>query len=482
MLEMADRQGRGERDADNILSGVWAAPSIREVLSAQGRVSADMQEVLALGQEKKEERLIFTQMKPLRHASLFSGIGAAEIAAEMLGWENIFHCEINPFGRKVLEYWFPNSHSYEDITKTDFSQYRGQIDVLSGGFPCQPFSYAGKRGGENDDRYLWQEMLRVVDQVRPMWVIGENVNGITTMVESYSVIEMGCESSLFNEGNGVHRYRAEQTFTIERVCRDLESKGYSVQPMLVPACAVGAPHRRDRIFILAYNVADSDCSNDLRESGEYESKSSKEWISERNEIRQFGKPSDVRYQIGQIFEDTLRYGCRVRQEEEQRSKWDIGDIGTRDSEWVCREERSVFSSDTYSNRGGEIYKYLQSEFTNGAEFICDGRIRNVTDSGSKGLEGKNKSRSKEGGEWVHIWRDIAGCYRKDSLVPRNRWKGFPTISPVHRGNDGFPFDVDNLTIPFAKWRTESLKAYGNAIVPQVIYQIMKCINEISTNQ
>ena len=84
----------------------------------------------------------------MRHASLFSGIGGPEVAAEMLGWENVFHCEINPFGRQVLEYWFPNSESYEDITKTDFTQYRGQIDVLTGGFPCQPFSYAGKRGGE----------------------------------------------------------------------------------------------------------------------------------------------------------------------------------------------------------------------------------------------------------------------------------------------------------------------------------------------
>jgi DNA (cytosine-5)-methyltransferase 1 len=154
-------------------------------------------------------------MKPLRHGSLFSGIGAAEIAAEMLGWENVFHCEINPFGRKVLEYWFPNSDSYEDITKTDFSQYRGQIDVLTGGFPCQPFSYAGKRGGQTDDRYLWHEMLKVIDQVRPMWVIGENVNGITTMVESFEVTEMGSESSVFDEGNRIHRYRSEQTFTIE---------------------------------------------------------------------------------------------------------------------------------------------------------------------------------------------------------------------------------------------------------------------------
>ena len=83
----------------------------------------------------------------MRHASLFSGIGGPEVAAAMLGWENVFHCEINEFGRKVLEYWFPESDSYEDITKTDFRKYRGTIDVLTGGFPCQPFSYAGRRGG-----------------------------------------------------------------------------------------------------------------------------------------------------------------------------------------------------------------------------------------------------------------------------------------------------------------------------------------------
>lgn len=83
----------------------------------------------------------------MKHASLFSGIGGPEVAAAMLGWENAFHCEINPFGRAVLEYWFPESTSYEDITKTDFRCWRGKIDVLTGGFPCQPFSYAGKRGG-----------------------------------------------------------------------------------------------------------------------------------------------------------------------------------------------------------------------------------------------------------------------------------------------------------------------------------------------
>ena len=345
-------------------------------------------------------------MKPLRHGSLFSGIGAAEIAAEMLGWDNVFHCEINPFGRQVLEYWFPNSDSYEDITKTDFSQYRGQIDVLSGGFPCQPFSYAGKRGGQTDDRYLWHEMLRVIDQVRPMWVIGENVNGITTMVESFEIAEVGSESSIFNEGNRVHRYRSEQTFTIERICRDLESKGYSVQPMLIPAAAVGAPHRRDRIFILAYNVADSDCGNDLRESGEYESKSREERISERNKVRKPGESSDVRSE-------------------------------------------------------------MQSSFT---------------DTSGERLQGETRVRVQEvkGRKSGFPFKQHCGSCRTD-LLPRERWKGFPTISAVHRGNDGLPFDVDNLTISFSKWRNESLKAYGNAIVPQVIYQIMKCIDTISNN-
>ena len=105
------------------------------------------------------------------HASLFSGIGGPEVAASMLGWENAFHCEINPFGRAVLEYWFPESKSYEDITKTSFKEWRGRIDVLTGGFPCQPFSYAGKRGGREDERYLWPEMLRVIDEVRPAWVM-----------------------------------------------------------------------------------------------------------------------------------------------------------------------------------------------------------------------------------------------------------------------------------------------------------------------
>ena len=111
------------------------------------------------------------------HGSLFSGFDAPSVAASWMGWENAFHCEINDFCNEILKYWFPNSEHYEDITKTDFSQWRGRIDILTGGFPCQPFSVAGQRKGADDNRYLWPHMLRAIREIRPTWVIGENVAG-----------------------------------------------------------------------------------------------------------------------------------------------------------------------------------------------------------------------------------------------------------------------------------------------------------------
>lgn len=188
------------------------------------------------------------------HASLFSGIGGAELAASWLGWNNVFHCEIQEFQRKVLEYWFPSSISYEDITKTDFKEWRGQIDVLTGGFPCQPFSVAGKRKGAEDNRYLWGEMLRAIREIQPTWVVGENVNGLLSMVQPGEEVKMGRADDLFEEN---YIYRTEQKFSIDAICEDLERAGYSVQPLVIPACAVGAPHRRDRVWIVARLNADT---------------------------------------------------------------------------------------------------------------------------------------------------------------------------------------------------------------------------------
>lgn len=194
----------------------------------------------------------------MKHASVFSGIGGPEVAASMLGWENVFHCDINKFGRKVLEYHYPNSVSYEDSTKTDFSEWEGKVDVLTGGFPCQPFSYAGKRRGSEDDRYLWPYMLRCIEQVRPTWFVGENVAGITTMAFPGEDVKVGEQTDLFGACDEV--YEKHERYVLDEICENLERAGYSVQPMLIPACAVGAPHRRDRVFIVAHRNAEVDAT------------------------------------------------------------------------------------------------------------------------------------------------------------------------------------------------------------------------------
>ena len=163
----------------------------------------------------------------MTHASLFSGIGGFDLAAEWAGWTNAFNCEIDPFCRTILKYHFPDAKQYEDIRTADFTIWKDRIDILTGGFPCQPFSLAGKRRGTEDDRYLWPAMLDVIRTVRPRWVVGENVYGIVN----------------WSEG-----------LVFERVCADLEAAGYEVQPYIIPACGVGAPHRRDRCWFVAHRT------------------------------------------------------------------------------------------------------------------------------------------------------------------------------------------------------------------------------------
>jgi DNA (cytosine-5)-methyltransferase 1 len=191
----------------------------------------------------------------MTHGSLFSGVGGFDLAAEWMGWENLFHCEINEWCQKVLRFHFPKSIQYDDITRTDFTPWRGKVDVLTGGFPCQPFSTAGKRRGAEDDRYLWPEMLRAIREIRPAWVIGENVAGITSMVQPGSEVTVESQASLFETSD--KETLLEQEYIIETVCRDLEREGYSVQPVVIPACGVGAPHRRDRVWFIASDRSDA---------------------------------------------------------------------------------------------------------------------------------------------------------------------------------------------------------------------------------
>lgn len=178
------------------------------------------------------------------HIDLFSGIGGFALATEMV-WDNVEHifCDNEPFAQAILKKHWPNSKIYGDIREiiADTNRPRLQEEgaeqqatgfagetpyILTGGFPCQPFSQAGRRKGTADDRYLWPEMFTVIRNTKPQWVIAENVGGLVT----------------WNNG-----------MVLEQVCTDLESEGYEVQPFIIPAVSVNAPHRRDRVWIVAHS-------------------------------------------------------------------------------------------------------------------------------------------------------------------------------------------------------------------------------------
>ena len=408
----------------------------------------------------------------MTHASVFSGIGGPEVAATMLGWENLFHCEINPFGRRVLDYWYPNSKSYEDITTTDFSEWRGRVNVLTGGFPCQPFSYAGKRGGAQDDRYLWPYMFRCIDQIRPDWVVAENVAGILTMVEQGEVSEVASAPALFDSFDRVRRYQLRETFTLQRICDDLEGHGYAVQPVLVPACGVGAPHRRDRVFIIGHRIAsDSDDGTDGRTAREDEGTGGEERIQERHEVRKPDEPNQVRREgADDVTSDTI--GSREGTSRPSASVEGCGGKGhLQSSEWQPTSE--------WNRRFYELLRHSTDP--------SDARLQHGHQPG--GEDGETGTIQGQGSDTIGDVYAQADGYRGETseaewsgCAGNGRWQHFPSVSPVHRGNDGLPFDVDRLTISFGKWRTEALKAYGNAIVPQVMYEIFRAIQIVEQRE
>lgn len=424
----------------------------------------------------------------MTHASLFSGIGGPEVAAAMLGWNNLFHCEINPFGRRVLEYHFPNSVSYEDIKKTDFSQWRGRVDVLTGGFPCQPFSYAGKRGGAEDDRYLWPEMLRAISECQPTWVVGENVSGITTMVEQESVVEVGAEATLFEDMEALQgrTYEERGRYTIDRVCADLEAIGYAVQPVLIPACAVGAPHRRDRVFIIAYRTdAGLEGMRRERQDAVYGLGTIADTYCERREEpEQSGRRQNQQKTGAGMDNRAERFSCdgsATDTESQPSEPANEREDGFTQQRQFGRESCETVATDTASLGGRQVLDNLEQELANGAETFGNGCKQHAADTSRNGLEGMLQREEYEDARRTRqTAADTSDTIR--SISPGERWNDFPTVSAVHRGNDGLPFDVDDLTIPFTQWRTESLKAYGNAIVPQVMYEIFRAIETITKEQ
>ena len=336
----------------------------------------------------------------MTHGSLFSGIGGFDLAAEWMGWENKFHCEWNPFGQKVLHHYFPNAEQFTDITKTDFTKYANKIDILTGGFPCQPYSSAGKRLGKEDDRHLFPEMLRAIREIQPRWVVGENVLGIV------------------NWGGGL---------VFNEVQTDLETEGYEVQPFVLPAVSVNAPHRRDRVWFVAYSV-----------NNRYNTKRGK--ISKENGV------------------------SGINRQEMGSREFDRADISRDASNTNSNGLNQCNSNNEINTSQGRVNALSNFNKSNGNG--------NAADTDKSRFKTFNNKESELGQE------NRAKTFSRNSIKSfhsRTRWQNFPSVSPICDGNDGISDRLDSIT--FSKWRNESIKAGGNAVVPQVVYQIFKAIEQ-----
>jgi DNA (cytosine-5)-methyltransferase 1 len=399
------------------------------------------------------------------HFSLFSGIGGFEIASEWAGWNNYLSCDINEFGNKILNYYWPEAYHHKDIhtlnhqvindelTKRYGTDWRADDIILTGGFPCQPYSSAGKRLGKEDDRHLWPEMLRVIREIKPTWVVGENVLGLVNWNDGL----------VFNE-----------------VQADLEAEGYEVQAFVLPAASVNAPHRRDRVWFVAYSKSQGSRKQQSKNPRWQNRRSNNNGTisnaSDTYSWRLEGSTKEGRnceYVIGtngittqtRNATDTSSFGCNDRSDNwEERYISDDERITEKSkSEWQRRECRSCETGATTSNPKSERSRKQQSanQRWEDRRFDNDGTISDASDT-----NGRRQSCKKH-------WQKKTRWITEEGIS--DYWQNFPTQSPVCGGDDGLPTELDGITFP--KWRNESIKAYGNAIVPQVAYQIFKAINE-----
>jgi len=343
----------------------------------------------------------------MKHGSLFSGIGGFDLASEWMGWENVFHCEWNPFGQKVLNYYWPNAITYHDITKTDFTIHRGSIDILTGGFPCQPYSAAGKRLGKEDERHLWPEMLRAIREIQPTYIVGENVRGLTN----------------WNGG-----------LVFDEVQSNLEAEGYEVTPFLLPAASIGAPHVRQRIWFIAYNASYSNLLRCDKRIKYDEVNQSQGRINAFGDINQSFVNGDVTYSNGSSKESP-------RKSAGFNSNW--SENNAEQKQWGESTEQYI-RCNNFSGNASDSLRYGH-------------------ESGQEGECSKKRPQSNK--------QQFKGCNK----LFRTNFQMFPTVPPVCDGDDGLSDRLDGIT--FSKWRNESIKAGGNAIVPQVVHQIFKAIQQ-----
>jgi len=347
----------------------------------------------------------------MKHLSLFSGIGGLDLAAEMAGFRTIGQVEIDDYCNRVLEYHWPNVPRWRDVKDVTAESFErrtgikpGTLAVLSGGFPCQPFSFAGKRKGEADNRFLWPEMLRVICEVRPRWIVAENVRGILS-------IDTGR--------------------TFGRILSDLAENGYRVGWLCYGAGDVGAPHKRERVFIVAYSQS--------RQSWQQETRNGQGGTCGRSK------------EMGHATEQGLQ------------SREDVADTekpkGAMDRPIASEQEQGQFGG-----RGGE-------------GVLADTKKSGLSQSQGRGRGTEKQPRS----ECYCIYAREQATERPTQPRLGNSPDGFPAGLAGHRWPAGpgpqYPWEPPRIATG-VKDRVAKLKALGNAVVPAQAYPIFKAIMEI----
>ena len=479
------------------------------------------------------------------HFSLFSGIGGFDLASEWMGWKNYLSCEIADFPNKILEHYWPDAYHHRDVKTLNYEtinnelsarfgkQWRNDDIILTGGFPCQPYSSAGKRLGKEDERHLWPEMLRIISEIKPKFIVGENVFG------------------LLNWNGGM---------VFAEVCSDLEHQGYEITPVVIPAAAKNAPHGRDRIWFVAYANGTGEKHNGGTNIAEEREVRGNEKGNVLGELCGDGNATDTNSN-GQF--KGWRYDGSIQNDErsnasEQRSA-DTKDANGCSSDGIlekksktCRgisKQTNVKKNQTSSSSGicgmdeanntekiignnqfaidksrALVSQGLKGIFTstnrrlehNQISFrelatmglsVDISRINRMegiaTYTDSRGTQARKErtilgesNRQRKTGRFIDddVQRDITNTdgigqeSRHNKNTPNlskahgfkqfgkpTNWTKFPTQSPICGGDDGLPTELDGITFP--KWRAESIKGYGNAICPQVSFEIFKAIEK-----
>ena len=381
--------------------------------------------------------LLWKDGKMITHLSLFTGIGGLDLAAEWAGIQTVGQCEWAEYPTKVLEKHWPDVPRWKDIrTLTGESFYertgRRTVDIISGGFPCQPFSTAGKQRGKEDDRYLWPEMVRVIKELRPTWVVGENVAGIVRMA-------------------------------LTDILSELEACGYQTRTFLVPACAIGARHRRYRVAIVAH----SDSGGQLYRQNEI--KSTKRGKQAQRELEQYCENVGYSEHNGLSSSEIAGGTQKTGGGKPERKK---------------KAGESARTGETLANTAGERLEGTTGTKLQGKRHGFTASDKDVSDTGNRSRDVRRLSAIEEA---ERTGCDIGG--RAQEHEPRERWTAESVLGGVADGiSSGVDGNLDFIINHF--WdeepdipriatgidhRCDRLKCLGNAVVPQQFYPVFKAI-------